>query len=33
MIQKYHRYQEKEEMHQQQLQLEQGRGKPSKKAR
>ena len=33
MIQKYVRYQEKEEQHQQQLQLEQGRGAPSQKAR
>jgi len=33
MIQKYHRYQEKNEMRQQQLKLEQRRGEPSKKAR
>jgi putative transposase len=33
MIQKYVRYQEKEELHQQQLQLQHGRGEPSKKAR
>jgi putative transposase len=33
MIQKYVRYQEKEELHQQQLQLEPGKGEPSRKAR
>ncbi len=33
MIQKYVRYQEKEELHQQQLQLEHGRGGPSTRAR
>ena len=33
MIQKYVRLQEKEEQHQQQLQLEAGPGEPSKKGR